>query len=98
MVKCPFCDENDFDLEGLKDHFDSGDCDAFNRIKVPVRFFRSKNAQQDRVVDLQTVPGVPAANSAMVPCKDFLPGSKVCRMGFDLTCGERSCLIAAQHR
>jgi hypothetical protein len=30
-----------------------------------------------------------------VPCKNFLPGSKLCPVGFDLTCGEQSCLVTA---
>lgn len=28
-VVCPFCSEGDFDLPGLKAHFDRGWCDAF---------------------------------------------------------------------
>jgi hypothetical protein len=27
---CPFCNQDNFDLIGLKDHFTSGYCDVFN--------------------------------------------------------------------
>ena len=29
-ITCPFCNEEDFDLIGLKDHFVKGYCDVFN--------------------------------------------------------------------
>jgi hypothetical protein len=32
-----------------------------------------------------------------IPCKDFLPGSKICPPGFGFTCGKRSCLLTAKH-
>ena len=54
MIKCPFCGEDDFDLIGLKGHFDTGDCEVFNSTQVPFRMFSRKNAQQDNAVDLQT--------------------------------------------
>ena len=38
-----------------------------------------------------------ATDNNAIPCKEFLPGSKMCPLGFALTCGERSCLISAQH-
>ena len=38
-VSCPFCDEEDFDLVGLKGHL-SGDCEAWNEIEVAKRLFR----------------------------------------------------------
>lgn len=31
-VKCPFCDEDDFDLIGLKTHFENGWCEVYNRL------------------------------------------------------------------
>jgi hypothetical protein len=30
IVKCPFCNEEGFDLEGLKSHLTNGDCEKFN--------------------------------------------------------------------
>ena len=32
---CPFCDEKDFDLIGLKWHLMSGGCDKFNKTETP---------------------------------------------------------------
>ncbi len=32
-ITCPFCDETDFDLVGLKSHLVNGDCEAFNKIE-----------------------------------------------------------------
>lgn len=29
-IKCPFCDEDDFDLYGLKLHLTKGYCDYYN--------------------------------------------------------------------
>lgn len=29
IVSCPFCDEEDFDLIGLKEHFEKGYCDIY---------------------------------------------------------------------
>jgi hypothetical protein len=29
-IKCPFCGEIDFDLVGLKHHFEMGYCDVYN--------------------------------------------------------------------
>lgn len=29
-IQCPFCHEADFDLTGLKNHFERGWCDAYN--------------------------------------------------------------------
>lgn len=34
-VKCPFCDESDFDLIGLKAHFLRGRCEPFNNTVRP---------------------------------------------------------------
>jgi hypothetical protein len=31
---CPFCKEEDFDLVGLKHHFDMGYCDKFKTIQA----------------------------------------------------------------
>lgn len=31
-VECPFCDEPDFDLAGLKHHLLAGHCDVFDEI------------------------------------------------------------------
>ena len=62
MVQCPFCGEKDFDLEGLKLHYQAGWCDTFNTtIDLPYRLDR-KEAQQDNKVDLQT-----ATNRAITP-------------------------------
>ncbi len=38
-IKCPFCDEEDFDLPGLKSHLDNGDCEVFNSTEVLIRWF-----------------------------------------------------------
>jgi hypothetical protein len=34
-VSCPFCQETDFDLIGLKHHFGAGHCDVWNEIPPP---------------------------------------------------------------
>jgi hypothetical protein len=34
-VRCPFCDEAEFDLIGLKLHYLRGYCDAFNDTELP---------------------------------------------------------------
>jgi hypothetical protein len=34
-VSCPFCQETDFDLIGLKHHFQAGHCDVWNEIPPP---------------------------------------------------------------
>lgn len=31
-IICPFCGEDDFDLYGLKFHFEHGHCDQYNEI------------------------------------------------------------------
>jgi DnaJ-class molecular chaperone len=68
MVKCPFCGEDDFDLIGLKGHFDAGDCDVFNSTKVPFRMYSRKNAQQEAAVDLQTATNTQSAGEAPQIC------------------------------
>ena len=32
-IKCPFCGENDFDLCGLKTHFERGHCTTYNELE-----------------------------------------------------------------
>jgi len=32
-IICPFCEQGDFDLEGLKNHLTSGYCDIYNKTK-----------------------------------------------------------------
>jgi len=39
LVTCPFCDEEDFDLVGLKSHLVNGDCEEFNKVPLPNRVF-----------------------------------------------------------
>lgn len=34
MEKCPFCKEDDFDLEGLKVHLVHGDCEEYEKIDI----------------------------------------------------------------
>ena len=34
IVACPFCEENGFDLKGLKMHITYGWCDAFTKIEL----------------------------------------------------------------
>ena len=34
LVNCPFCGEEEFDLMGLKNHFESGSCDVYNVIDI----------------------------------------------------------------
>ena len=38
-VFCPFCDEGDFDLLGLKIHLSYGDCGSYNLLKPNPRRF-----------------------------------------------------------
>ena len=33
-VVCPFCSDREFDLEGLKTHFENGWCEKYNETKV----------------------------------------------------------------
>lgn len=33
---CPFCEEGDYDLEGLKLHLMSGQCEPFNQTIIPM--------------------------------------------------------------
>lgn len=35
-IKCPFCGEDDFDLIGLKNHFERGHCDVYNETESPI--------------------------------------------------------------
>ncbi len=35
-VRCPFCEEGDFDFFGLKVHLLNGWCDKFNAVQIPV--------------------------------------------------------------
>lgn len=35
LKNCPFCDEEDFDLIGLKHHLHSGHCEEFNTTMTP---------------------------------------------------------------
>jgi len=40
FISCPFCKEDDFDLEGLKGHLLNGYCEEFNVIEVTTSLFR----------------------------------------------------------
>ena len=33
-ISCPFCKEKDFDLSGLKLHFEKGYCDIYNEVDI----------------------------------------------------------------
>lgn len=33
LIECPFCKEPDFDLIGLRSHFESGYCDVYESTK-----------------------------------------------------------------
>lgn len=33
-IKCPFCNEDDFDLIGLKNHFEKGHCEIYNKTQI----------------------------------------------------------------
>lgn len=39
-VQCPFCGEMGFDLLGLKGHLEHGDCEPYNELETPHRWFR----------------------------------------------------------
>jgi len=39
-ITCPFCGESEFDLIGLKSHFENGDCEKYNSTKSIVRMFK----------------------------------------------------------
>ncbi len=41
-VECPFCHEKDFDLPGLKYHFQSGYCDEYSKIDLHKEWSRSR--------------------------------------------------------
>ncbi len=34
LVSCPFCNESEFDLIGLKNHYIKGHCDVFNNTEL----------------------------------------------------------------
>lgn len=36
---CPFCGETGFDLTGLKGHLEHGDCEPYNELERPQRWF-----------------------------------------------------------
>lgn len=36
-IECPFCNENEFDLPGLKMHLEYGWCDKYNALEMPSR-------------------------------------------------------------
>lgn len=38
MITCPFCQDPDFDLPGLKAHLLRGHCEAFSSTEAPTRF------------------------------------------------------------
>ena len=38
-VICPFCKEGNFDLAGLKNHLEHGDCEVYNNIASLPRLF-----------------------------------------------------------
>lgn len=48
---CPFCGEGDFDLPGLKIHFERGWCEPYNNIKL-----RSSNGGLTITVDGEQSP------------------------------------------
>lgn len=33
-MSCPFCEEKDFDVVGLKSHISRGDCEKYNEIDI----------------------------------------------------------------
>jgi hypothetical protein len=39
FVTCPFCNESGFDLIGLKDHLQHGDCEPFNNLEDLPRLY-----------------------------------------------------------
>ena len=39
LISCPFCNERDFDLVGLKSHLMHGDCELFNGLENTERLF-----------------------------------------------------------
>lgn len=45
IAQCPFCKETDFDLVGLKHHFDNGYCDVFNA--VDDLYYTHKESEND---------------------------------------------------
>ena len=38
-IDCPWCNEHDFDLMGLKSHLLNGDCEPFNHLPILTRMF-----------------------------------------------------------
>lgn len=46
---CPFCGEGDFDLTGLKMHFENGWCEAYTR--TPVSHFHVAKYAEGKLVD-----------------------------------------------
>lgn len=34
LVRCPWCGEPDYDLNGLKSHIAKGDCEAYNAAQI----------------------------------------------------------------
>jgi hypothetical protein len=38
-ISCPFCQEESFDLAGLKSHLERGDCESYNNIKILQRLW-----------------------------------------------------------
>lgn len=38
LKSCQFCNEEDFDLIGLKIHYSAGHCEQYNALAIPPRF------------------------------------------------------------
>ena len=62
-IKCPFCGEDDFDLEGLKGHLEHGDCDVYNKTTIQTRLFSGI---------LKETPGLPEEIEFIAKCLDAL--------------------------
>lgn len=57
-IKCPFCNEDGFDLIGLKGHLQHGDCEIFNKINISPRHFSDKEQTREPYHSLDMHDGI----------------------------------------
>ena len=52
-MNCPFCDEPDFDLVGLKSHLSQGECDIYEMTETAHEEFMRKRRERREETDHQ---------------------------------------------
>lgn len=57
-IQCPFCKETDFDLIGLKHHYESGYCEEFNKTLTIEEEREQRRYEQDKKQSTYTTEGL----------------------------------------